>query len=55
MLTKNKRGIEKLDHQLQGQLVESLTLLKDVVEEIKLFAPDALADIEADVLEIFKE
>ena len=54
-LTQNTKGIEKLDRQLQGQLVEALELLKDVVEEIKLLAPDALADVKADVLQIFNE
>ena len=53
MLNQNKRGIEKLDRQLQGQLVEAIELLKDVVEEIHILAPEALADVQADVLEIF--
>ena len=54
MLTHNKRGIEKLDRQLQGQLVEALGLLKDVVEEMQLSAPDALADVKAEVLQLFE-
>jgi hypothetical protein len=55
MLTQNKKGIEKLDRQLQGQLIEALGLLKDVVEEIQILAPDAIADVKADVFAIFNE
>jgi hypothetical protein len=48
-------GIEKLDPQLQGQLVEALGLLKDVVEEMGVVAPEAIADIKAVVWQIFEE
>ena len=55
MLTQNKREIEKLDPQLQGQLLEALELLKDVVDEMEILAPDALADVKAAVWQIFNE
>jgi hypothetical protein len=48
-------GIEKLDPQLQGQLVEALGLLKDVVDEMRVVAPEAIADIKAAVWQIFEE
>ena len=55
MHIRNQRGIEKLDRQLQGQLVEALELLKDAVDEIRLFAPDTLAEVKIDLLQILNE
>jgi hypothetical protein len=53
MVTQNIRGIEKLDPQLQGQLVEAIELLKDVVDEMMNVAPNAIADVKAAVQQIF--
>jgi hypothetical protein len=55
MLTQENRGIEKLDRQLQGQLIEALELLKDVVDEMLILSPDALADLKAVVWQLFEE
>ena len=47
-------GIEKLDPQLQGQLIEALELLKDVVDEASLLSPNLLAEIKVAVWQIFE-
>ncbi|MGH2413926.1 MAG: hypothetical protein ACRDEA_09600, partial [Microcystaceae cyanobacterium] len=39
--------------QLQGQVVEALGLLKDVVDELRLVDPEAIATLQAAVLQIF--
>ncbi len=54
-LVQYQRGIEKLERQLQGQLVEARGLLKDVVDEMQIFAPEAIADVKADFLQIFNK
>ena len=54
MLTQNDRRIEKLDPQLQGQLIEALGLLKDVVDEVSLLSPNMVAEIKVAVLHIFE-
>ncbi|MGH2414996.1 MAG: hypothetical protein ACRDEA_15160 [Microcystaceae cyanobacterium] len=38
---------------LQGQVVEALGLLKDVVDELRSVDPEAIATIKAAVLHIF--
>jgi hypothetical protein len=55
MLIENTKEIKKLDRQLQGQLLEALELLKDVVEEMRIFAPEAIIDVKAAVWQIFNE
>ncbi len=45
MFNLNKIGIEELDYQLQGQLVEALELLKDVSEEMQILPSDTLAEV----------
>ena len=45
MSIQNKSEIEKLNPQLQGQLVEALELLKDVVDEVSVTSPNMLAEM----------
>ena len=54
MLIQKNRAIEKLDPQLQGQLVEALELLKDVVDEALVISPHVITDIEVAVRQIFE-
>jgi hypothetical protein len=54
MSIQNKSEIEKLNPQLQGQLVEALELLKDVVDEAQDVCPNAIDDIRLAVLQILK-
>lgn len=42
-------------HQLQGQLMEAISLLKDVVETLRELEPNAVSAIKAEVLKIFDD
>lgn len=42
-------------HQLEGQLMEAISLLKDVVETLRELEPNAVSAIKAEVMKIFDD
>ncbi len=42
-------------YQLEGQLMEAISLLKDVVETLRELEPNAVSAIKAEVLKIFDD